>query len=230
MDQPVDRDALIAAHLDFARKLARERQGRGVSLRDLEQEAVVGLCIAADRYRPSLGHFAQYAAHWVHKYVTAALDAAVVVKLPVRLERAVRKAHRARRSLVAAGDRSPTTEAIAEAAGLDVELCGEALRCTPAETPVERFGILDAMEDEADALADELWDAVSLCDALERSVLIAAYGLDGREPESVPTIARALGLTRRRVAELLASGLATVGREFRARGWSPRAWAAAVAG
>lgn len=231
MDQHVDREALIGAHLDLARKMARERQGRGVALEDLEQEAVVGLCVAVDRYRPTLGpSFATYAAHWIRKYVDAALAAAVVVKLPVRLERAVRKAHRARRALVAAGDRCPSTEAIAAAAGLGVALCGEALRCAPAETPVDRYGILDPMEGDSDARADELWDCVSLCDALERAVLIAAYGLDGREPETVATIARELGQTRRRVAELLASGLATVGREFRARGWTPTSWAAAVAG
>lgn len=228
MSQHVDREALIGAHLDFARRLARERQGRGVPLQDLEQEAMVGLCVAADRYRPSLGDFAPFAAHWVKKYLAAALDAAVLVKLPVRLERAVRKAHRARAALVAAGDRSPTTEAVAEAAGLDVELCGEALRCAPSETPVERYGILDPIEGSGDELADQLWDVVSLCDQLERAVLVRHFGLDGQEQRTDAAIARELGVTRKRVAELLLHGLAVVAREFRARGWTPRTWAAAV--
>ncbi len=229
MSQHVDREALIGAHMTLARRMARERQGRGVSLQDLEQEALVGLCVAADRFDPSKGcTFAAHAAHWIKKYVLAALDAAVLVKLPVRLERAVRKAHRAREALVAAGEGAPTMGAIAEAAGLDVETCGEALRIAPSSTPVDCYGILDPIEGPMDDLAEVLWDCVSLCDQLERAVLISHFGLEGREPETVPEIARELGLPRRRVAELLAAGLAVVGREFKARGWTPRSWAAAV--
>lgn len=223
-----ERESLISEHLDFARRIARERAGRGVPLADLEQEAVVGLCVAVDRFDAAKGEsFATHAAWWIKKYVNAALDAAVVVKLPVRLERAVRKAHRARETLIAGGDPSPTTAAVAEASGLDVALCAEALRVTPCRTPVDQFGILDPME-RSDDLADVLWDCVSLCDQLERAVLIAHFGLDGVRPRTGQAIARELGLTKRRVADLLAHGLFVVGREFRARGWTPRTWATAV--
>ena len=81
MNQPLSEAQcrLVEHNVGFARAMAVKYREvgmlKGISLADLEQEACMGLCEAAQRFDDSLQvRFTTYAAAWVKKYLLKAID------------------------------------------------------------------------------------------------------------------------------------------------------------
>ena len=191
---------------------------------DAEQEAYIGLCRAADSYDESRGEFLALC-HPGNPDLPRGRGPCVPVEPPTRLARAIRKVQAARARLMAEGDRNPTPERIAEITTLPLGLIREALASMAPRPRLESLGILDPMPTEKlEGMAEQLWDAVSLCDQLERAVVILAFGLDGDPAQDVPAISNLLAITPQKVTGLLRSAKVTIGRQLAARGWTAETW------
>jgi RNA polymerase sigma-B factor len=126
----MDVDGLVADHMDFARELARDWQGRGVDPDDLESEATVALWQAALRYQPGERTFKAWAEHRITLRLMALVQDRPFpggIAVPRDLRRAKRKLHRATAELLAEGTDRPTPEAVCERAGIDLDTAREAL-------------------------------------------------------------------------------------------------------
>ena len=187
------RERLILEYRPKALAIARQYRRRGVEWDDLRQAAELGLIRAADEYRPGSGSFAGYCEPWIRKYLDEEVVAASPVRLPVRLERAARRARNARSVLEAIDGREPSIEDIAATAGLDVDTAREALAFGRSPHNIERFGLVRI---EADDRADEIAAAVGRLDGPDREVLVRYFGLDGDAAIGLVEIADELGITR----------------------------------
>jgi RNA polymerase sigma-B factor len=124
------RTALIERFMPLARSLARRYQRSGEPLEDLVQVASVALVKAIDRYDPARGYaFSSFAvptiAGELKRYFR---DHSWTVRPPRDLQEITLRVETALTRLTQQLDRSPTTQELATAAGLDDEQVLEALQ------------------------------------------------------------------------------------------------------
>jgi RNA polymerase sigma-B factor len=124
------RTALIERFMPLARSLARRYQRSGEPLEDLVQVASVALVKAIDRYDPARGYaFSSFAvptiAGELKRYFR---DHSWTVRPPRDLQEITLRVETAVTRLTQQLDRSPTTQELATAAGLDDEQVLEALQ------------------------------------------------------------------------------------------------------
>ncbi len=70
----MNKDELVANHMEFMRGIARQYVNRGLSLDELVQAGKVGLAGAAEAFEPERGYkFTTYATWWIRDAITKAL-------------------------------------------------------------------------------------------------------------------------------------------------------------
>jgi RNA polymerase sigma-B factor len=114
---PRVREALILAHMNLVRYLARKFANRGEPLEDLIQVGMIGLINAIDRFDPSRGiRFATYATPTIVGEIRRYFrDRGWAVKVPRRLQELNLAASKAVDRLTQKLDRTPTVSEVAEA-------------------------------------------------------------------------------------------------------------------
>src|SRR3954453_5780817 len=113
------KDRMICANLRLVVSVARQysaHAGPGIPFLDLVQEGMLGLIRAVEKFDWRRGHrFSTYATWWIRQAVERARDGkADIIRLPVNLVRKQRKLASAEARLVAALDRPPTDEELAD--------------------------------------------------------------------------------------------------------------------
>ncbi len=113
---PSVREALILAHMNLVRYLARKFANRGEPLEDLTQVGMIGLINAIDRFDPSRGiRFATYATPTIVGEIRRYFrDRGWAVKVPRRLQELNLAANKAVDKLTQKLDRAPTVREVAE--------------------------------------------------------------------------------------------------------------------
>jgi RNA polymerase primary sigma factor len=221
-----DRDAraaLVSASLPLLRRLARRYAGRGVELADLEQDAVVGLLRALERFEPERGTpFWAYARWWVRQALQQAVaEGSRAVRLPTHVLWDMHELKEARERLTRERGSEPGAVRLADALGWSTRRVGDALRAEqPAQSLDETVpgrGVVaaDLLEDPLapDRFEQVLWDltAEQLRPALlrlsEREREIVSRRCSG---ESLREIGRRLGVSGQRVQAIEARALAKV--------------------
>jgi RNA polymerase primary sigma factor len=225
---------LVEAFLPAIAGLARSFQGSRIEQRELLQEGVAGLLLAARRYDSALQTpFWAYASFWVRK---AMQELVAELTRPVALsDRAIRELSRirsARHGFVQAHGSEPTTEQLSIATGLSpaqVESLRAAERRPRAlEDPLTVTDSTTSVGDTvADPIAERAYDhlldeleiesvfhLIDELDERERSVIRSHYGL-GQEPRTLSQIGAGLGLTAERARQIEAAAFA----KLRARSW-----------
>jgi DNA-directed RNA polymerase specialized sigma subunit len=223
-----DRDLRIRLHLALARRMAKERAGRGVPIEDLEGEAMLALCVAAEDFDPSAHPnvtFAGFASARIRAALKAATERSDAVGLPRSLKRAAIRCRAAADALFALGEGRPSTERIAEAAGLGLAETIEALGVLESGTPIELFAAMDAVDPDQARRLELVEEVLDRCSELGRQVL-TLVGADGL---TIPQAARKLVKPIRAVQEAHDEAALCVAEAFRRRGLSPATWAAAIA-
>lgn len=213
------RERLIAAHLPLVRSIARRHVGRGEELDDLVQVGAVGLVKASDRFDPSRGvGFGTFAAPVIEGEIRHHLrDRTRPVRIPRDVERIRARLRREGAKLASGLGRTPTTQELAAALGVDDGDIERALTAERSEAAISLSskagaGALSAETETPPSSDDRLLVASSLLalDERERRLVFLRFHADMTERQ----IAREVGISQAHVSRLLSRALAKLRKEL----------------
>lgn len=124
-------ERMVNANVPLVVSIARQYGSSHLEAEDLIQEGMIGLCIAVERYDPARGfRFSTYATYWIRQRVLRALDRqSRLIRLPVDVGGAARKAEAVREKLSAELGREPALEELAAACGISARRLEAVLEC-----------------------------------------------------------------------------------------------------
>jgi RNA polymerase primary sigma factor len=174
--------------------------------------------------------FSTYATWWIRQAISRALsDKGRTIRIPIHIDNVLKKLDGAQRKLQASGDRDPTVEEIAAAAGVDPEEADLIMRAAQPlvsldkpvgdDSDAAQFG--DLIEDErsvspfdqaAEALMlERLEEVLENLSYRERRVIQLRFGLNGEQPATLDKVARVFGLTRERTRQIEENAIRKLG-------------------
>jgi RNA polymerase sigma factor (sigma-70 family) len=199
---PAARAELVGRLMPVVRRWARRYGGRGLSLDDLTQDAVLGVLRAAASYDPERGPFVAWAKLWARGALQQAVaERSRPFRLPTHVLWDMHELKQARERLIRETRAEPGLQELADVLGWGVDRVGDVLRAERAEAAEDGMDMVEdpVAESEFDAVIDtvagaQLTPLLLRLTERERNVLAAR----GRG-ESLRTIGRALGLSGERV-------------------------------
>jgi RNA polymerase primary sigma factor len=226
------KERMITCNLRLVVSIARRYQTQGITLGDLIQEGVIGLIRATEKFDWRKGFkFSTYATWWIRQAVQRGVaNKSRTIRIPVHIVEREQRIARAERELTLKLERAPTDEEVAATAKLSVKHVREVQAAARAVASLDKplgdegdaaFGDIvaahgsDVEEEVVVGLSETaLRGAVEKLPDREKRVIKLRYGMNGdRDPMSLETIGRELGLTRERVRQIETQALQRLARE-----------------
>ena len=203
------RKRFIEANLRLVLSVAsKTRIPASVDREDVIQDGMLGLDRAVTKFDWRRGYkFSTYATWWIKQSIQVGLErSSSVVPIPARTAAELRAARAADEALaserVIAADRMTRIDSLdRKLSDADSARLGDLIACETAgpDETVESLG------DQAGVRA-----LVDTLDEVSAQVVIARFGLDGREPETLATIAERLDMSAEAVRRRLARAFKTM--------------------
>jgi RNA polymerase sigma factor (sigma-70 family) len=214
------RDQMLRANTRLVAALARRHRHPTLTFLDLFQEGTLGLLRAVEKFEPARGvRFSTYAAWWISQQMTRAADTyGAVIRTPVHWSQMRRRlgreggdapsSTRRARAASAVGINEQRFAAMTEAwqfistdaAAADDGPPLAALRADAGADPLARV--------VQHGLQDRLESLVAALPPRERLIMRRRFGLGGEQHQTLHELAAELGISRERIRQLEARGLA----------------------
>lgn len=211
------REQVVVRNRGLALALARRFEGRGIESEDLEQVAMLGLVLAARRYRPDRGHgFTAFAVPTINGELKRYFrDHGWAVRPPRGLQELHHDVRDAIGHLRQEKQREVDDVEVAEELGVDVEAvrdaraAGERYRSSSLDVPVgaeSSMPLADTLSSDEDPYTRSvtlisLRAAMKDLDARERRIISLRFGADLTQKE----IGERIGVSQMQVSRILTS-------------------------
>ncbi len=218
-------EKLASANLRFVVSVAKQYQGKGLTLPDLINEGNLGLMKAVGRFDETRGFkFISYAVWWIRQQILQAIaEQGRVVRLPLNKIGSINKINKAFAKLEQEHHRPPTIEELTEVLEMTHEEVKTSLennngRHVSLDAPAQgeestgRGSLLEVMpssskttyelldQDERTRLVERILTQV--CREQEKTTLFLYYGLGGNQPHTLEEIGQKFDLTRERARQI----------------------------
>jgi RNA polymerase sigma-B factor len=221
------RNQLVEEHMGLAEALARRMSNRGESHDDLGQVALVGLLKAVERFDPDHGvRFTSFATPTILGELKRHFrDRGWAVRVPRRVQELNLEVRDATATLTHELGRAPTTQEIAERAGVDLEEVLESMEAGG----LYRLASLDAKVSGEDEWEPSSWLAVDDRELADTDVRVTVEALLALLPErerrimylrffeglTQSEIAEQIGVSQMHVSRLLSRSIDALGEVAR---------------
>lgn len=215
------RNALVMLNRKLAYAEARAYR-QGPYAEEMQQEALLGLIDAANRYNPDeKANFGSFAGWWSRTRMVRAMYTLREVRVPANaaydagLATELQKQGLSERQI--AEEMHTTVERVRELWGVNPEVQSLDERLPEGQMFHALIQDQDALDEEAltealheRARAQQLRDALDSLDERQRTILVGRHGLDGNDPATLEEIGQALGISRERVRQLSGRAMASL--------------------
>jgi RNA polymerase primary sigma factor len=215
-------DKLTKANLRFVVSVAKQYQGKGLSLPDLINEGNLGLIKAAHRFDDTRGFkFISFAVWWIRQNILQALaEHARMIRLPMNKVALAHRIQRTQSVLEQQLERAPSAEELAEAMDMDLEEINESLgnsgRHVSLDSPLsddDDGSLLDTLENQnaertdkdmcySESLKTEIARSFMVLNEKQKETICCLFGIGREHPLSMDDVALKLNVTLERVRQI----------------------------
>lgn len=215
------REKLIYANFRMVVHIAKQYQGRGLSLQDLLQEGSTGLMRTVEKFKPQAGcRFATYAYWWIRQAIRKAIfQHSRTIRLPENVYGLLSKVKEAKTLCIQKGNHHPMKEEIAATAGITVEKLDRLLFTARMPLSMQQPIWMDQDTTFQEITADtsvEVPDVsvakqlmrqhvrylLSVLSPKERKIIRLRFGIENDQQKSLSEIGTIFGLSKERVRQL----------------------------